>query len=185
MILLYGNGSFANELNALLHIKNINCKLIDISDLSSINLDNVILASGKPHIKVSMFEEINRFNPKFHKMSLSTDVYSPYDFGTVISLSAVVSNNCTIGQHILINYNATIGHDVTIQNFTTIGPNAFIGGNCKIGFRSYIGACVSVRENIVIGDDCMIGMGAVVVKDVPNNSIVMGNPGIIKPKKES
>jgi sugar O-acyltransferase (sialic acid O-acetyltransferase NeuD family) len=134
-----------------------------------------ILGSGKPSIKKKMLSEIKGrvFYIKHPKATILTDSIGD---GSVIAPGAVVSTKVDIGEHVLINYNATIGHDTIVGNLSVVSPNAAVGGWCVVGRESYIGAGAQIREKTVIGNNVMVGMGAVVVKDIPDNHIAVGNP---------
>jgi acetyltransferase-like isoleucine patch superfamily enzyme len=51
-----------------------------------------------------------------------------------------------------------------------------IGGNCEIGKGSYLGMGALIKEGLKIGDRVIIGMGAVVYNDIPDDVIALGNP---------
>lgn len=55
-------------------------------------------------------------------------------------------------------------------------------GRVTIGSRVFIGAGAIILPNVIIGEDVIIGAGSVVSKDVPNDSIVLGNPMTIMGK---
>lgn len=74
------------------------------------------------------------------------------------------------------NINSQIHHECQIGDFVTIAPSAVILGNVKIDDCTYVGAGSIIKENVKIGKNCIIGAGSVVVKDVPNNSKVVGVP---------
>lgn len=85
---------------------------------------------------------------------------------------------------IIISGDAVIGDDVTIRNGVTIGlRRKGTRGAPVIGNRVDIGAGAVILGEITIGDDSAIGANAVVLQDVPPNSIAVGVPAIIKPKK--
>ena len=119
----------------------------------------------------------------------------PYDrWATVIDPSVFVSRTakigagCVIFPNCYIGYNAKIGdfvfclsgavinHDDVIGNNSTITSGVAIAGEVTIGEGCYIGQKCTVRQLLTIGDGCIIGTGAVVVKDVPSNSVMVGNP---------
>ncbi len=68
----------------------------------------------------------------------------------------------------------------TCMQYTTLGvKNELSGEKCVIGNNVYLGANVSVIGDVSIGDNCVIGAGSVVVKDIPNNSVAVGVPAKI------
>lgn len=71
-----------------------------------------------------------------------------------------------------------------------VGPGAVIGRMGKdfpvIGDNVYIAANATVIGDVKIGNNVIIGAGSVVVKDIPDNSVAVGNPAhVIRPIKES
>lgn len=98
------------------------------------------------------------------------------DEGAIISPEVIVGGNVTFGRNVVVRQQAIVSHDSNIGNYCFIGPNAGIMGGVTIGSKSFIGAKALIRENVTIGKNCVVGMGAVVTKDVPDNTIVVGNP---------
>ena len=84
---------------------------------------------------------------------------------------------------IIISGDTVIGDDVIIRNGVTIGlKHTGIAGAPVIGNRVDIGAGAKILGSIRIGDDVAIGANAVVLKDIPANSLAVGVPAIIKPR---
>jgi len=93
----------------------------------------------------------------------------------------------TIGQRVFIDHGmgvvigetAEVGDDVTLYHGVTLGGTSLNKGkrHPTIGDRVTIGAGAKVLGNIAIGADSRIGANAVVVKSVPENSVVVGVPG--------
>lgn len=88
---------------------------------------------------------------------------------------------------ITINPEVIIGNNVNIYNGVTIGKEkrGKRQGTPTIGSCVWIGANAVVVGNIKIGDNVMIAPGTFVNYDVPSNSIVVGNPGKIIPRKDA
>ncbi len=101
---------------------------------------------------------------------------SQIGIGTIVLQHVTVNSNARVGKQVYILPNTVISHDDVIGDFSCIAGSAYLSGNVHIGRGCYIGAGASIREGIKIGDNCLIGMGSVVLKDVPWNSIVVGNP---------
>jgi len=96
--------------------------------------------------------------------------------GTVIFHKAILQSSVKVGKHVIINTAASIDHDCLIEDFVHVSPNATLCGNVKIGVGTHVGAGAVIIPNITIGKWSMIGAGSVVTKDVPDYSIVVGNP---------
>ena len=85
---------------------------------------------------------------------------------------------------IIISGDAVFGDDVSIRNGVTIGLRVTGQRSSPIiGNRVDIGAGAKVLGGIMVGDDVLIGANAVVVKDVPANSVAVGIPARILPRR--
>lgn len=97
--------------------------------------------------------------------------------GTVIMSGVSVNADSIIGNHVIVNTGAVIEHDCIIDDFVHISPNATVTGGVKIGEGTQVGANAVVLPNINIGTWVTIGAGAVIIEDLPDFSVVVGNPG--------
>ncbi|AKO45466.1 UDP-3-O-(3-hydroxymyristoyl)glucosamine N-acyltransferase [[Haemophilus] ducreyi] len=82
-----------------------------------------------------------------------------------ISESAVISATAKLGKNVSIGANAVIESGVELADDVTIGAGCFIGKNTKIGARSHLWANVSVYHNVEIGNYCLIQSSAVIGSD--------------------
>ena len=84
------------------------------------------------------------------------------------------------GVGLVINPKVIIGNNVVLRHGTTLGHKTDKEGNCLgapvIGNNVDIGANVVILGRVTIGDNTIIGAGSVIVKDVPSNSVILGNP---------
>jgi serine O-acetyltransferase len=86
---------------------------------------------------------------------------------------------------IIISGDATFGDDCVIRNGVTVGlRNTGQRGSPVIGNRVDVGAGAKILGAIHIGDDVAIGANAVVLCDVPANSIAVGIPARVIPRKD-
>lgn len=100
-----------------------------------------------------------------------------------IGVTAKIAESCTFyhcGLGVVIGNSAVIGENCDIYQNVTIGARGFADGelpNPKIGDNVMIGAGAILLGDITIGDGAVIGAGAVVLESVPEKAIVAGNPG--------
>ncbi len=95
---------------------------------------------------------------------------------TVVCNGALINPNCVIGNFSIINTGAIIEHDCLIDDFVHIASGAVLAGNVKVKEMSFIGANATIKQGVKIGRNVLIGAGSVVLNDVPDNSVFVGNP---------
>lgn len=105
------------------------------------------------------------FYPRMNTLYVSTKDIGPglfisHGFSSII-LANSIGENCWINQQVTIGTKNGVSTPPTIGNNVRIGAGAIVIGDIKIGDNSFIGA------------------GSVVTKDVPENCVVVGNPGVI------
>jgi len=98
----------------------------------------------------------------------------------VIQDNAVINrgtlNDTIIGNNSRIGPLTWIAHGVSIGDFCFISQATTIAGSVKIGEYSTIWGNSSIRDGLQIGVNCVVGMGAVVTKNIPDSEIWVGNP---------
>jgi len=101
--------------------------------------------------------------------------------GALLSPFVTLTSNIRIGRHFHANLYAYVEHDCVIGDFVTFAPGVQCNGNIEIGDCAYIGAGAIIKQGTLerkrrIGAGAVVGMGAVVTKDVAPNVTVVGNP---------
>lgn len=77
-----------------------------------------------------------------------------------------------------------VGHNVHIGKGSSLACGAVLCGGVRLGARCSVAPNACVRQQLTVGDDVVIGLGAVVVKDLPGNAVYIGNPARPLVKKE-
>lgn len=146
--------------------------------------EKIIISIGDNYLRRQVSLKVNH---SFGIVKHSTALISPYSqisVGTVVFHNSIIQSGAIIGNHVIINTAASVDHDCVIENFVHISPNCTLCGKVKVGAMTHIGAGASVIPNLTIGRNCIIGAGTVVIKDIPDNCVVVGNPGRIIKKRE-
>lgn len=124
--------------------------------------------------------------------------YKDFQFANCISPHAIVSTTAKIGQgnyignftnimpdsvvgsHNIINDGSLIGHDASLGDFNLIASYVCCGAYSKVGSRNLLGINVSINPSkIKVGSNNKIGSGTVVLKDMGDNSVIVGIPARI------
>ena len=85
--------------------------------------------------------------------------------GTIVMHGAVVNAGAAVGRNCIINNQSLVEHDAVIADHCHISTAAAVNGGVHVGAGSFIGSGSSVRQDIRIGERCVIGMGQRVVAD--------------------
>jgi len=89
-----------------------------------------------------------------------------------VHIGTSASDFITIGKGCVLTGCTILGHDASLKRY--LGKS--ISGPVKIGDYCFIGFNATVLKGVTIGDEAIVGAGAVVTKDVPPRCVVAGNP---------
>lgn len=96
--------------------------------------------------------------------------------GTIICAGTILTVDITIGNHVIINLDCTLGHDDVIADFVTIYPSVNVSGNVVVETCAELGTGMQIIQGKKIGKESILGAGAVVVRDIPYRCVAVGSP---------
>lgn len=120
-----------------------------------------------------------RFATLIHPTAIIPRGFCSIGNGVLMAPLSQLSPDTTVGDNCILLPNAFLGHDSTMDRFAHIATNGVVGANVHVGKAVHIGSNATLREKITIGDFSLVGAASMVLKDVPANSIVVGNPAKI------
>jgi sugar O-acyltransferase (sialic acid O-acetyltransferase NeuD family) len=116
----------------------------------------------------------------------NSTIYDGNDIGdgAIICANTTITSNARIGRFCHLNIYSYVAHDCVVGDFVTFAPRVNCNGNVHVGESAYIGTSAMIRQGaagkpLYIGAKAIVGMGAVVTRDVPPNATVVGNPARI------
>ena len=142
----------------------------------------IVIAVGEPKIREILYSRVKKqgyslatiIHPSsivFHSVILGE--------GCVVKMHCILSDSLRLDDNVYIQSNVIIGHDAVVHKHSVISSFCAISGNCSLGERVFMGIHSCVREKTIVGSNAVIAMAAAVMKDVPENATVMGNPARI------
>lgn len=96
--------------------------------------------------------------------------------GSVLLAGVVLTADVSVGEHVVVMPHATLTHDVVLDDFATLCANVALAGGVHVGSGAYVGTGASVREGVRVGADALLGMGGVLVRDLPPHETWVGVP---------
>lgn len=140
-----------------------------------------IIAHGLPSVRQELFTKFKEFGFDRKLVSIVSERASIADSakigkGSIIFAGALLSVDVVVEENVVINANSILGHDVRVNKHSVISSMVNIGGNSVVEESCFLGMGSSIKERIVLHAKSTVGMGSVVFKTVPNNSLVLGNP---------
>lgn len=96
--------------------------------------------------------------------------------GCQILAQTVVAADAYLGDQCIINNSANVDHECRLGKGVHISVGAVLCGLVHIGDNSFVGAGAVILPRLTVGRDVIVGAGAVVTRDVPDGSVVRGNP---------
>ena len=200
---IYGAGGFGREISSLLRAYpgvNSDIYFIDdglagatISDLQVLSLDQfaalngdkrVSLAIADSRIRENLYDKVRKRGLSFESIFDQTSIIGrnvEIGKGAVLMAYSHITCSVKIGRQFHANFYSYVAHDCQIGDFVTFAPRVNCNGNVKIENHAYIGTGAILKQGtpdkpLLIGEGAVVGMGAVVTKDVPAGAVVVGNP---------
>lgn len=150
-------------------------------DINDIMEDTaIVLSIAVPHIRKKIRNKIvNKF------VTFPTLVHPNVLIGTdsvvigegnIICASNIITVNIEIGNFIILNLQCTVGHDTVIKDYCSFMPTVNISGEVIIEEGVYVGTGAKIINLLTIGENTIVGSGAVVAKSLPANCTAVGIP---------
>ena len=138
-----------------------------------------LVTTKKAYERVQKLQSLGIPEEKFPTLKHPTVVVSRnvrLGYGVVLMPGVVISPDAAIGNHTHLYANSFVGHNTTVGSHCLIANNASIGAFINIEDGVHVGSNCSIIERVTLGEWSVVGLGAVVVKDVPPFTTVVGNP---------
>lgn len=141
-----------------------------------------VIANGEPVVRDLLYNKVKESGYNFDTL-IHPDVRisktTTLGDGVIINMGVIITCDIAIGNNVYFQPFSCVGHDAKIDDSCVISSYSAICGHCEIGKASYIATHSAIKENIKVGSNCIVGMGAMVLRNVPDKMVVLGNPARI------
>ncbi len=139
------------------------------------------LSMGDLQLRASIFESLVAAGaqiPTLIHPSCVVSRYAEIGSGVQINPGSVVQAGTVVGSNSVITVNSVVAHSSRVGSDCLISGNTIIGAYCRIGDGTHIGQGAAVVSGKVssIGSNCVLGAGSVLICDMPDRSVFVGNP---------
>jgi len=94
----------------------------------------------------------------------------------VVMEFAYVGPRSRLGDDVLVRQHAYLGHDLTVGAHCVFGPGCRVGGHGSVGDRCYVCMGATGIDSLTLGEETLVGAGAVVIRNTEPFSSNVGNP---------
>ncbi len=141
---------------------------------------NVVLGIGVPNLKEKIVKSITNKNIVYptliHPSVIKSENNIEIGKGSIITAGNILTCDIKLGNFVTLNLSCTVGHDTIIEAFSSFMPSVNISGEVIIHKSVYVGTGAKIINQLEIGENTIIGAGAVVAKSIPGNCTAVGIP---------
>lgn len=158
--------------------------LREFADAEGGNDASVIIAIADAAVRRNLAQKVTDAGLRAGRAIAANAVIGPgveLGGGAILCHHTTITASARIGIHFHANIYSYVAHDCVIGDFVTLAPRVCINGNTIVEDGAYIGTGAILKQGtpdkpLRIGKNAVIGMGAVVTKDVAPGAVVVGNP---------
>lgn len=99
------------------------------------------------------------------------------EIGNNTCVDKAVLGSTVLRENVKIDNLVHIAHGCDIGKNSLVIANSMIAGSVIIGENAWVAPSASILNKIKIGKNVVLGMGAVVIRNVEDNAVIIGNPG--------
>ena len=152
-----------------------------IQELNEVTSElSLIISIGDPRIKKNILNKIGNSFIKFPTIIHPNASVSSDDVqigkGTIICEGTIITCNIKIGDFVIFNLMCTVGHDTIIDDYCAFMPSVNISGEVHLHQGVYVGTGAKIINLLEIGQETIVGAGAVVSKSLPAKCTAVGIP---------
>lgn len=140
----------------------------------------VVCTIGASKIRRKVVEKIKKYaNVKFPVLidpSVLCSELVQIGEGSIICAGTIITVNISLGEHVILNLDCTVGHDAILHDYVTVYPSVNISGNVVAEECVELGTGTQIIQGKKIERETIVGAGAVVVKDLPAKCTAVGAP---------
>ena len=202
-IAIVGSGGFAREI--LTMINDINCQSKKYEFVGFVGFDknqtmhgypvigndeeinktaepiSLVIAVGEPNLKekirLKYTNPLISFPTLVHPSVIVGDSESVImGEGCLICAGCILTTDILLHDLITLNLQCTVGHDTVINSYASFMPSVNISGEVNVGKGVYVGTGAKIINQLEIGENTIVGAGAVVAKSLPANCTAVGVP---------
>ncbi len=157
-------------------------KETDTYPLSILKENNYFVSIGDNYIRAKVLNKLTtQFNNEalnaiHEKAVCSSSIKWHSEGGILVAANATINPLVKIGKGAICNTSCSVDHECILGDYVHIAPGAVLCGNVEVGDYSFVGANSVIKQGVTIGKNVIIGAGSVILKDIPDNSVVVGNP---------
>ncbi len=145
--------------------------------IKSFNIDYYFLGCGNLKARRRLISYYDQFLETINIIHPKTEISTHCRLGTgnLIEAYTKIANGVTLGNHCIVNSFTAVNHDQTIGDNTLIAGGVNLAGR-TIGSDTIVSDGVTIGFKVTVGNNCIIGDGAVVTKNIEDGIIAYGFP---------
>lgn len=105
------------------------------------------------------------------------------ELGAGVAIARGTMGDTILRRGVKVDNLVHIAHNVEIAEDALVIATAHVSGSARVGARTWVAPGAAISDGVRVGDDVTVGLGAVVMKDVPDRAKVMGQPSALLPER--